>query len=88
MFKTGDKSTADEFFPVQNWQVPFLETEEGKEYLAPFKTLRINHILLRKDGLLLDTMDSDRIIPRDWLYNAYKENLRMTLEFDNNSDNG
>jgi len=76
----------DEYFKNHKWTEPFLTTEEGKEYAAPFKALRMKYLLLHEqdDKILY----SDNLIPPDWLYSAYREQWLHLLRVDGNKDRG
>ncbi|EGI68012.1 PREDICTED: protein germ cell-less [Acromyrmex echinatior] len=76
----------DEFFKNHKWTEPFLTTEEGKEYAAPFKALRMKYLLLHEqdDKILY----SDNLIPPDWLHSAYREQWLHLLRVDGNKDRG
>ncbi|KYN13777.1 PREDICTED: protein germ cell-less [Trachymyrmex cornetzi] len=76
----------DEYFKNHKWTEPFLTTEEGKEYAAPFKALRMKYLLLHEqdDKILY----SDNLIPPDWLHSAYREQWLHLLRVDGNKDRG
>ncbi|XP_024886625.1 protein germ cell-less-like [Temnothorax curvispinosus] len=76
----------DEYFKNRKWTEPFLTTEEGKEYAAPFKALRMKYLLLHEqdDKILY----SDNLIPPDWLHGAYREQWLHLLRVDGNKDRG
>ncbi|KAG5336386.1 GCL protein, partial [Acromyrmex charruanus] len=76
----------DEYFKNHKWTEPFLTTEEGKEYAAPFKALRMKYLLLHEqdDKILY----SDNLIPSDWLHSAYREQWLHLLRVDGNKDRG
>ncbi|KYN04449.1 Protein germ cell-less [Cyphomyrmex costatus] len=81
-----DKLKIDEYFKNQKWTEPFLTTEEGKEYAAPFKALRMKYLLLHEqDDKILYT---DNLIPPDWLHSAYREHWLHLLRVDGNKDRG
>ncbi|TGZ45850.1 Protein germ cell-less [Temnothorax longispinosus] len=76
----------DDYFKNHKWTEPFLTTEEGKEYAAPFKALRMKYLLLHEqdDKILY----SDNLIPPDWLHGAYREQWLHLLRVDGNKDRG
>ncbi|XP_039308354.1 protein germ cell-less [Solenopsis invicta] len=76
----------DEYFKNRKWTEPFLTTEEGKKYAAPFKALRMKYLLLHEqdDKILY----SDNLIPPDWLHSAYREQWLHLLRVDGNKDRG
>lgn len=76
----------DDYFKNHKWTEPFLTTEEGKEYAAPFRALRMKYLLLHEqdDKILY----SDNLIPPDWLHNAYREQWLHLLRVDGNKDRG
>lgn len=76
----------DDYFKNHKWTEPFLMTEEGKKYAAPFKALRMKYLLLHEqdDKILY----SDNLIPPDWLHSAYREQWLHLLRVDGNKDRG
>ncbi|XP_043522310.1 protein germ cell-less isoform X3 [Frieseomelitta varia] len=76
----------DEYFRNHKWTKPFLTTEEGKEFAAPFKALRMKYLLLHDQDVKI--LYSDNLIPHEWLHNAYKEQWLHLLRIDANKDRG
>ncbi|XP_020280911.1 protein germ cell-less isoform X2 [Pseudomyrmex gracilis] len=76
----------DEYFKNHKWTEPFLTTEEGKDYAAPFMALRMKYLLLHEqdDKILY----SDNLIPPSWLHDAYREQWLHLLRVDGNKDRG
>ncbi|KAL6440528.1 hypothetical protein ACFW04_003204 [Cataglyphis niger] len=81
-----DTMKIDDYFKNHKWTEPFLTTDEGKEYAAPFKALKMKYLLLHEqdDKILYN----DNLIPPDWLYNAYREQWHHLLRVDGNLDRG
>ncbi|KAL0114461.1 hypothetical protein PUN28_011610 [Cardiocondyla obscurior] len=86
MHNCEETLNVDEYFKNQKWTIPFLTTEEGQKYAAPFKALRMKYLLLheRDDKILY----SDNLIPPEWLYSAYREQWLHLLRVDGNKDRG
>ncbi|XP_043480223.1 protein germ cell-less [Leptopilina heterotoma] len=76
----------DEFFKNHTWTEPFLGTEDGKNYITPFKALRYKYLLLHDQDV--NILNSDNLIPQEWLYDAYKEQWLHLLRIDANKDRG
>lgn len=76
----------EEFFKNHTWTEPFLTTDEGKEYAAPFKSLRMKYLLLHHQDVKI--LYSDDLIPPEWLNNAYKEQWHHMLRIDASKDCG
>ncbi|XP_011307946.1 protein germ cell-less isoform X1 [Fopius arisanus] len=76
----------DEYFKTHTWTEPLLSTEEGKKYSAPFKALRMKHLLLHDQDVKI--LYSDNLIPAEWLHGAYKEQWLHLLRIDANIDRG
>lgn len=76
----------NEFFKNHQWTKPFLITDEGKEFAAPFKALRMKYLLLH--NLDLKMLYSDNLIPHEWLHDAYKELWLHLLRIDARKDRG
>ncbi|KAH0945205.1 hypothetical protein HN011_010739 [Eciton burchellii] len=76
----------NKYYTNHKWREPFLITEEGKKYAAPFKALKMKYLLLQEqdDKILY----SDNLIPPDWLHNAYREQWLHLLRIDGNEDRG
>ncbi|XP_033225287.1 protein germ cell-less isoform X3 [Belonocnema kinseyi] len=76
----------DEYFKSHVWKEPFLATEEGKKYAAPFKALRNKYLILHDQDVKI--LYSDNLIPPDWLHSSYKEQWLHLLRIDANKDRG
>ncbi|XP_076753572.1 germ cell-less [Xylocopa sonorina] len=76
----------DEYFRNHKWTKPYLTTDEGKEFAAPFKALRMKYLLLHDQDVKI--LYSDNLIPHEWLHNAYKEQWLHLLRIDANKDRG
>ncbi|XP_078049926.1 germ cell-less isoform X1 [Augochlora pura] len=76
----------DEYFRNHKWTEAFLITEEGREFAAPFKALRMKYLLLHDQDVKI--LYSDNLIPHEWLHNAYKEQWLHLLRIDANKDRG
>ncbi|XP_015606242.1 protein germ cell-less isoform X2 [Cephus cinctus] len=81
-----DPLQIDTYFKNHTWTEPFLATDEGKEFAAPFKTLRMKYLLLHDQDVQI--LYSDNLIPPDWLHNAYKEQWLHLLRIDARKDRG
>ncbi|XP_046424555.1 protein germ cell-less isoform X1 [Neodiprion virginianus] len=76
----------EEFYKNHTWSEPFLITEEGRAYAAPFKSLRMKHLLLHHQDVKI--LYGDNLIPPEWLNTAYKEQWHHLLRIDSNKDCG
>lgn len=76
----------EEFFKNRTWAEAFLDTKEGKEFAAPFKSLRKKYLLM--NVLDVKTLHDDNLIPESWLYQSYKEQWLHILKIDANKDTG
>lgn len=76
----------DEYFRNHKWIEPFLTTEKGAEFAAPFKALRMKYLLLHYQDVKI--LYSDNLIPPEWLHEAYKEQWLHLLRIDANKDRG
>ncbi|XP_043249806.1 protein germ cell-less isoform X1 [Colletes gigas] len=83
---TEETLQIDEYFRNHKWTKPFLTTEEGKKFAAPFKALRMKYLLLHDQDVKV--LYSDNLIPHEWLHNAYKEQWLHLLRIDANKDQG
>ncbi|KYQ52306.1 Protein germ cell-less [Trachymyrmex zeteki] len=86
MYDYEETLKIDEYFKNHKWTEPFLTSEEGKEYAAPFKALRMKYLLLHEQDEKI--LYSDNLIPPDWLHNAYREQWLHLLRVDGNKDRG
>ncbi|BES87715.1 BTB/POZ domain [Nesidiocoris tenuis] len=64
----------------------FLSSEKGEKYVAVFKQLKINHLLLHPQDN--DAVVQDRIIPEEWLAKAYKTHWITLLRLSTVADKG
>lgn len=76
----------EEFYRNKTWTEPFLETKKGKEFSAPFKSLRKKYLLLNHQDVRI--LQNDNLMPEDWLYKSYKEQWLHILRIDSNKDTG
>jgi len=76
----------DEYYKNHKWTESFLTTEEGQEYAAPFKALRIKYLLLHEQDNKI--LYNDNLMPPDWLHNAYREQWLYLLRINANKDRG
>ncbi|XP_066582998.1 protein germ cell-less isoform X2 [Prorops nasuta] len=76
----------DDFFKNHNWTQPFLTSEIGRQYAAPFKALRLKHLLIHDQDVKI--LNADNLIPHEWLHNAYKEQWLHLLRIDAKKDIG
>lgn len=61
-----------------------LETQEGKKFASPFKQLKIEHLL--NSGTSDEVsywVEILNVIPKDWLYEAYRKIWKTTLDINN-----
>ena len=75
----------NEFYSNITWKEPLLENE-GKEFSAPFRALRMKYLLLHNQDVKI--LQTDNLIPESWLYEGYKEQWLHILNIDANKDNG
>lgn len=64
----------------------FLETERGEPYIEVFRAIRIQHIL--NDIVSVQTLESDKIVPKSWLLPLYREQWLKMLSVDQRIDVG
>lgn len=76
----------EDFFKNHTWSEPFLTTDEGREYAAPFKSLRMKYLLLHHQDVKI--LYGDNLVPPEWLNSAYKEQWHHLLRIDANKDCG
>lgn len=67
-------------------KTPFLLTTEGKKYIAPFKALRMKHLLLHH--LDIEALHRDNIIPEQWLHPEILQQWYSMLRINQNVDAG
>lgn len=75
-----------DYYKHHTWTEPFLTTEEGRPYAAPFKALRMKYLLLHEQDNKI--LYNDYLIPLDWLHNAYREQWLYLLRINANKDRG
>ncbi|KAK0182164.1 hypothetical protein PV327_000327 [Microctonus hyperodae] len=75
-----------EYFKKHSWVEPLLNTMKDKKYVAPFRALRMKHLLLHDQDVKI--IHSDNLIPSEWLHDAYKEQWLHLLRIDANKDRG
>lgn len=76
----------DEYYKKHTWTEPLLNTPAGKEYIGPFRALRMKYLLLHDQDVKI--MSDDYLIPPEWLHEAYKEQWLHLLRIDANHDRG
>lgn len=64
----------------------FLLTEKGKEFIPPFRALRMQHLINLLDDI--SRIQMDHIIPMEWLTNAINSAWISLLKFDHGMDRG
>lgn len=70
----------------KRWPQPFLLTEPGQKFVEPFKSLKIKYLLLSAENMKI--IETDNVIPRDWINAAYKELWQAALRIQNYQDRG
>ncbi|XP_014219919.1 protein germ cell-less isoform X2 [Copidosoma floridanum] len=74
------------FYKNHPWTEPYLETQEGEEFSAPFEALRKKHLLLSDSDIQI--LYNDNLIPENWLYEAYKEQWLHILRINSRREIG
>lgn len=62
----------------------FLETDDGKVFVPAFRAIRLHHVV--NDLRSIQLLDTDRIIPQDWLHPVYKTQWAAMLSMSQNRD--
>lgn len=62
----------------------FLETDEGRKFVPAFRAIRLHHVV--NDIRSIQLLDTDRIIPQDWLHPVYKSQWVCMLSVSQNRD--
>lgn len=83
-----DQTNLSGFLKAQMWENKFLETEEGKKYMLLFSVLKIKYVSLECGGIHSEKLENDNIVPKEWLYKAYKEISLTTLAVNQKNDSG
>lgn len=88
---TTDDNEKINFFNKQEWKIPFLNAEVGKQFLLIFKALKIKYLLLETDRSVIETTNeigSDNIIPQEWMYAAQTDILESICLISSSKDLG
>lgn len=80
----------EKFYEKTGWQVPFLETEEGKVYEEPFKALKMLNLLMTytdedKLGSIDKLIETDKILPETWMLKASRKFLHIMHQMKNHT---
>lgn len=85
--QTGENEvTPQTYFAGRKNKTAFLNTLDGKQYEAPFRVLRIQHLLNHHIDLKL--VLEDNIIPKEWLHNYLLSHWNAILKVDHTMENG
>ncbi|KAK6635258.1 hypothetical protein RUM43_007861 [Polyplax serrata] len=88
--KSGNKqqilTQSSEYFESLFDGTEFLLTEKGKEFIPPFRALRMQHLINLLDDI--SRIQMDHIIPMEWLTNAINSAWISLLKFDHGMDRG
>ncbi|XP_074104227.1 germ cell-less isoform X1 [Cotesia typhae] len=79
-----EDTEVDEYFKKHAWTKALFETAEGKEFAEPFRALRMKYLLLHDQDVKI--LNSDNLIPAEWLHDAYKEQWLHLLRIDADKD--
>lgn len=81
-----DEEKVDDFYKSNSWSVPFLMTEEGKQYQKAFETLRLQHII--SSCQQVEKLKADNIIPHSLIESASWSNWQSLMRVEQNLDKG
>lgn len=74
------------FFAQREGETPFIETCQGREFLKPFRALRINHLLSHHRDV--EVLLKDNILPKSWFFGPLLQQWSSMLSIDESLDRG
>lgn len=78
------RAQTNAYFSERKSDVCFLESDEGRAFVPAFRSIRLHHVI--NDLRSVQLLDSDRIIPQDWLLPLYKKQWASLLLMSQNRD--
>lgn len=79
-------SKATSYFNSLKSNVPFLLSKEGSAFIAPFRKLRLQHLINHPVDIKI--ILEDNIVPRDWLNDPFMLQWNSLIKIDNSLDSG
>ncbi|XP_065906929.1 germ cell-less protein-like 1 [Dysidea avara] len=81
-------ANADDYFKLlgEETDIDYLDTEDGQQYIPAFKQIRLIHVVTDPGSIVV--LNTDRIIPKDWLSPVYEKLWVKMLLVDQRVDQG
>lgn len=80
------RTQSNTYFSERKSDMCFLESDEGKAFIPVFRAIRLHHVI--NDTRSIQLLDTDNIIPQDWLLPLYKTQWACLLLMAQNRDSG